>query len=142
MSKGKGVNKVTLIGNLGQDPKTEYKNDLCICKISVATTESWKDKNSGKQRDKTEWHQVTFFGGLAKIADQYLKRGAKVYIEGKNETTHFNKDGIDQQRTVIIAHELQMLDSLAVAKESNDKTNSPAAHQQQPQPDFRQDIAF
>jgi len=142
MSKGKGVNRITLIGNLGQDPQTEFKNGLCISKISVATTESWKDKATGQTRDKTEWHNVTFFGGLAKIANQYLKRGAKVYIEGKNETSHYEKDGVRQQRTVIIAHELQMLDSLTVAKAISDKTNSAATHQNQPQPDFRQDIAF
>lgn len=146
MSKGKGVNKVTLIGNLGQDPATEWHNELCICKISVATTESWKDK-TGKQRDKTEWHNVTFFGHLALIADKYLKRGYKVYIEGKNETSHFEKDGVKQQRTIVIAHEMQMLDSLAIAtaiKEKRSDSNN-TAHQRQPnnQPEsFDNDIAF
>ena len=109
----RGVNKVILIGNLGQDPEVKYMpNGNAVANITVATSESWKDKNSGEQVDKTEWHRVVFFRRLAEIAGEYLKKGSKVYIEGKLQTRKWqDKNGADHWTTEIIANEMQMLDS-------------------------------
>lgn len=106
----KGVNKVILVGNLGNDPDFKVTgNDLPIASISVATSESWKDRDGNKQ-ERTEWHRVKFFGPLADIVDQYLRKGDKVYIEGKLRTEKYtDKDGIDRWSTDIIADEMQML---------------------------------
>lgn len=109
----RGVNKVILIGNLGQDPEVKYMpNGNAVANITVATSESWKDKNTGEQVDKTEWHRVVFFRRLAEIAGEYLKKGSKVYIEGKLQTRKWqDKNGKDNWTTEIIANEMQMLDS-------------------------------
>ncbi len=83
----RGINKVILIGNLGQDPDVRYSADgRAIANISVATTDSWKDKNTGERQDRTEWHRVVFFGKLAEIVAEYLKKGSQVYIEGRLQT--------------------------------------------------------
>ncbi len=104
------VNKVILIGNLGRDPETRYMPDGgAITNISVATTEQWKDKN-GEKQEKTEWHRVAFFGKLAEIAGEYLKKGSQVYVEGRLQTRKWqDKDGQDKYTTEIIAEEMQML---------------------------------
>lgn len=109
----RGVNKVILIGNLGQDPEVKYMpNGNAVTNITVATSESWKDKNTGEQTDKTEWHRVVFFRRLAEIVGEYLKKGSKVYIEGKLQTRKWqDKNGKDNWTTEIIASEMQMLDS-------------------------------
>ena len=109
----RGVNKVILIGNLGQDPEVKYMpNGNAVANITVATSESWKDKNTGEQVDKTEWHRVVFFRRLAEIVGEYLKKGSKVYIEGKLQTRKWqDKNGKDNWTTEIIANEMQMLDS-------------------------------
>ena len=109
----RGINKVILIGNLGKDPEVRYSaNGGAIANITLATSESWKDKNSGEQVDKTEWHRVVFFRRLAEIAGEYLKKGSKVYIEGKLQTRKWqDKDGQDRWTTEIVANEMQMLDS-------------------------------
>lgn len=109
----RGVNKVILIGNLGQDPEVKYMpNGNAVSNITVATSESWKDKNTGEQVDKTEWHRVVFFRRLAEIVGEYLKKGSKVYIEGKLQTRKWqDKNGKDNWTTEIIANEMQMLDS-------------------------------
>ena len=109
----RGINKVILIGNLGKDPEVRYSpNGGAIANISLATTESWKDKNTGEQVDKTEWHRVVFFRRLAEIAGEYLKKGSKVYIEGKLQTRKWqDQNGQDRYTTEIVANEMQMLDS-------------------------------
>ena len=108
----RGVNKVTIIGLLGADPETRYlPSGAAVTNIRVATSEVWKDKDTGEQKEKTEWHSIGFFGKLAEIAGQYLKKGAKVYIEGKLQTRKWqDKDGNDRYSTEIVANEMQMLD--------------------------------
>ena len=106
------VNKVILIGNLGRDPETRYMPDGgAITNISIATTENWKDKN-GEKQEKTEWHRVAFFGKLAEIAGEYLKKGSQVYVEGRLQTRKWqDKDGQDKYTTEIVANAMQMLGS-------------------------------
>ena len=106
------VNKVILVGNLGRDPETRYMPDGgAITNISIATTENWKDKNGDKQ-EKTEWHRVAFFGKLAEIAGEYLKKGSQVYVEGRLQTRKWqDKDGQDKYTTEIVANAMQMLGS-------------------------------
>lgn len=105
------VNKVILIGNLGKDPETRYMpNGEQVTNITVATSESWKDKNTGEQKETTEWHRVTFYRRLAEIAGQYLKKGSQVYIEGRLQTRKWQgQDGQDRYTTEIIANEMKML---------------------------------
>ncbi len=109
----RGINKVILIGNLGKDPEVRYTpNGGAVATISLATSESWKDKNTGETVDRTEWHRVVFFRRLAEIAGEYLKKGSKVYIDGKLQTRKWqDKDGQDRYTTEIVANEMQMLDS-------------------------------
>ncbi|HHI94490.1 MAG TPA: single-stranded DNA-binding protein, partial [Gammaproteobacteria bacterium] len=109
----RGVNKVILIGNLGQDPEVKYMpNGGAVTNVTIATSESWKDKNTGEQKENTEWHRVVFFRRLAEIAGEYLKKGSKVYIEGKLQTRKWqDQSGNDRYTTEIIANEMQMLDS-------------------------------
>ena len=106
------INKVIIIGNLGRDPETRYMPDGgAICNISVATTDKWKDKN-GEMQEKTEWHRVAFFGKLAEIAGEYLKKGSQVYVEGRLQTRKWqDKDGQDKYSTEIVANQMQMLGS-------------------------------
>ncbi|HYC38315.1 MAG TPA: single-stranded DNA-binding protein [Usitatibacter sp.] len=106
------VNKVILIGNLGRDPETRYMPDGgAITNISIATTDTWKDKQ-GEKQEKTEWHRVAFFGKLAEIAGEYLKKGSQVYVEGRLQTRKWqDKDGNDKYTTEIVADRMQMLGS-------------------------------
>jgi len=106
----KGINKVIIVGNLGNDPEVRYTGaGAAVTTISVATTESWKDKEGNKQ-EKTEWHRIIFFGRLAEIAGEYLKKGRQVYVEGKLRTNKWQaQDGTDRYTTEIVANELQML---------------------------------
>jgi single-strand DNA-binding protein len=106
------VNKVILIGNLGRDPETRYMPDGgAITNISIATTDTWKDKQ-GEKQEKTEWHRVAFFGRLAEIAGEYLKKGSQVYVEGRLQTRKWqDKDGNDKYTTEIVADRMQMLGS-------------------------------
>lgn len=105
------VNKVILVGNLGADPETRYTaSGDAVCNIRLATTESWRDKNSGEKREITEWHRVVFYRKLAEIAGQYLKKGSQVYLEGRIKTRKWqDKDGQDRYTTEIEAVEMQML---------------------------------
>jgi single-strand DNA-binding protein len=107
----RGVNKVILIGNLGADPETRYTaSGSAICTISLATSENWKDKQTGEQQERTEWHRVKFFGRLAEIAGEYLKKGRQVYIEGSIRSSKYtDKEGVERWSTDIIANEMQML---------------------------------
>ena len=107
----RGVNKVIIVGNLGQDPETRYMpSGSAVTNFTVATNESWKDKQTGEQKDRTEWHRVAMFNRLAEIAAEYLRKGSQVYIEGKLRTRKWQgQDGNDRYTTEIIADEMQML---------------------------------
>ena len=110
----RGVNKVILIGNLGRDPEVRYTpNGLAVANITLATSESWKDKQTGENQERTEWHRVVFYSRLAEIAGEYLRKGAKVFIEGRLQTRKWQDktSGQDRYTTEIIADNMQMLDS-------------------------------
>ena len=109
----RGVNKVILVGNLGNDPETRYMpSGGAVTNITVATSESWKDKQTGQPQERTEWHRVVFFNRLAEIAGEYLRKGSKVYLEGSLRTRKWqDKSGQDRYTTEIVAAEMQMLDS-------------------------------
>jgi single-strand DNA-binding protein len=109
----RGVNKVILIGNLGKDPEMRYSpNGGAVGNITIATSESWKDKTSGEKQEKTEWHRVVFFGRLAEIVGEYLKKGSQIYVEGRLQTRKWqDKEGKDRYTTEIVANEMQMLGS-------------------------------
>ena len=109
----RGVNKVILIGNLGNDPEIRYMpSGGAVANVSVATTDSWRDKNSGERQERTEWHRVVMFNRLGEIAGQYLRKGSKVYIEGRLQTRKWQgQDGVERYSTEIVANEMQMLDT-------------------------------
>ena len=148
----RGVNKVILIGNLGQDPEVRYMpNGNAVANVTVATSESWKDKNTGETQERTEWHRVVFFRRLAEIVGEYLKKGSKVYIEGKLQTRKWqDQSGQDRYTTEIVADQMQMLDSRGggsaefgagqAASAPRQQQSAPAA----PMPDngFDDDIPF
>ncbi len=150
----RGVNKVILIGNLGKDPEVRYTpGGDAVANITLATSESWKDKNTGEQKEKTEWHRVVFFGKLAEIVGQYLKKGSKVYIEGKLQTRKWqDKNGQDRYTTEVVVDfngNMQMLDSRGSGSDfAPAQTGGGApAKQSQPQPamvddGFDDDIPF
>ena len=148
----KGINKVIIVGNLGQDPEVRHMpSGGAVTNVSVATSESWKDKNTGQQQDRTEWHRVVFFNRLAEISGEYLKKGSKVYIEGSLRTRSWEKDGITRYSTEIVANEMQMLDgkndggnNSSYNQSANDNSyQQPSnANAQQTTPDFDDDIPF
>ena len=106
----RGVNKVIIVGNLGDDPESRHTpNGAMVVNIRVATSESWKDKNTGEKQERTEWHRISAFGKLAEIMNQYLTKGSQVYIEGKLRTDSYEKDGQKRYATTIVANEMQML---------------------------------
>jgi len=108
----RGINKVILVGNLGRDPETRYMpNGGAVTNVSIATSKGWEDRDSGEQKERTEWHRIVFFNRLAEIAGEYLKRGSKVYIEGELRTRDWEKDGQKHYTTEVVASEMQMLDS-------------------------------
>jgi len=117
----RGVNKVILIGNVGNDPDgTELPNGNTVANLSLATSENWKDKTSGEQKEKTEWHRVVFFNRLAEIVGKYVHKGSKLYIEGKLQTRNWEQDGVLRYSTEIVCHEMQMLDSKGAYAPSDD----------------------
>ena len=122
----RGVNKVILVGNLGQKPEMRYTaTQTAVANLSIATTESWKDKESGENRDKTEWHRVVFFGSLAEIAEKYLDKGSSVYVEGKIQTRKWqDKDGNDRFTTEVLGNQLTMLGSKSPSDSSNQTDSS------------------
>lgn len=133
----RGINKVILIGNLGRDPEVRYMpSGGAVANLALATSETWKDKNTGENQERTEWHRVVMFGRLGEIAGEYLKKGSKVYIEGKLQTRKWQgQDGQDRYTTEIVANEMQMLDSRGGAGGSANFGGAPAgsgAGQQQP----------
>ena len=142
----RGVNKVIVVGNLGQDPETRYMpSGSAVTNMRIATNESWKDKQTGEQKDRTEWHSVAMFGRLAEIAAEYLRKGSQVYIEGKLRTRKWqDKDGNDRYTTEIIADEMQMLGSRSGGG-APAMSDSPPASAPPPQAsgdDFDDDIPF
>lgn len=145
----RGINKVILVGNLGGDPEVRYMpSGGAVTTISIATSETWKDKDSGDNQERTEWHRVVFFNRLAEIAGEYLKKGSKVYVEGSLRTRKWqDKDGQDRYTTEIVAKEMQMLDSKGggsghyedskPASSSRSESSAPASHD-----NFDDDIPF
>ncbi len=144
----KGVNLAIILGNVGNDPEMrDTQSGDKVASFSVATSEHWKDKN-GQKQEKTEWHKVTAFGHLAGIIGQYVRKGSKVYISGKIVTQKWDKNGVTQYSTGIIANEMQMLDSKPDSLAQNggyaQQQQKPRAHAQQQQQadDFDSDIPF
>lgn len=125
----RGINKVILVGNLGQDPEVRYMpSGGAVANVSIATSESWKDKQSGEQTERTEWHRVVFFNRLGEIAGEYLKRGSKVYVEGSLRTRKWqDKDGQDRYTTEIVGSEMQMLDRRGDDFSQSEFSGAPAA---------------
>jgi single-strand DNA-binding protein len=109
----RGVNKVILVGHLGKDPEVRYSgNGQAVANVTLATSESWKDKESAEKQERVEWHRVVFFGRLAEIAGEYLKKGSPVYVEGRLQTRKWqDKQGLDRYTTEIVANDMQMLGS-------------------------------
>ena len=141
----KGVNKVILIGNLGQDPEIRYlPNDAgAVANISIATSETWKDKNTGETQERTEWHRVVFFRRLAEIVGEYLKKGSKVYVEGRLRTRKWqDQNGQDRYTTEILADEMQMLDGRGGSNANYDAGGQPPAASGGPDEGFDDDIPF
>ena len=138
------INKATILGRLGQDPEMKYAaSGTAICNVSVATSETWKDKNTGEKQQKSEWHRVAAFGKLAEIMGDFLRKGSLVYIEGRIQTRKWtDKDGQDRYSTEIIANEMKMLDG----KPSEGGSRPAQQPQQQPAPagggDYDDDIPF
>ena len=163
----RGVNKVILIGNIGKDPEVRYMpSGGAAANCSIATSESWRDKTTGEMQEKTEWHNLVFFGRLAEIVGEYCKKGSKVYVEGRLQTRKWqDKSGADRYTTEIVANEMQMLDSRggggdnfgggqqqshnspSQAQSSSQPSGGAQQQQQQPAPamandDFDDDIPF
>jgi single-strand DNA-binding protein len=132
----KGINKCIILGFLGQDPKLQHMpSGGAVTSISVATSETWKDKNTGQQQDRTDWHRIVFFNKLAEIAGQYLKKGSKVYIEGSLRTRTWEQNGEKRYATEIVANEMQMLDSKG-------EGGNTGGNDYQKTPEFDDDIPF
>ncbi|MHB1947393.1 MAG: single-stranded DNA-binding protein [Gammaproteobacteria bacterium] len=143
----RGINKVILIGNLGKDPEVRYTpNGVAVANITLATSESWKDKQTGENQERTEWHRVIMFNRLGEIAGEYLRKGAKVYIEGRLQTRKWQDKttGQDRYTTEIIADNMQMLDSKGGGGSANMDTSSAPAMETQgaPADNFDDDIPF
>ena len=121
------LNKAQIIGRLGADPETRYtQGGSAVTSVRVATTEKWKDKQSGELKEATEWHSVTCFGRLAEIAGEYLRKGALVYFEGRIQTDKYEKDGIERYSTKIIASEMKILSSKQDGQSTQPRQQSPA----------------
>ena len=151
----RGVNKVTLIGNLGADPEIRYTaNGSAVANVRLATAESWRDRESGEQQERTEWHRVVFFSRLAEIVGEYLKKGSQVYIEGRLQTRKWqDRDGNDRYTTEIVANEMQMLGGRGGGGGSFDAPSNqtsqgqsaspaPVSSNEPPMDDFDDDIPF
>ena len=148
----RGINKVILIGNLGNDPDIRYTaSGAAVANIGLATAESWRDKESGEQQERTEWHRIVFFGRLAEIAGEYLRKGSQIYVEGRLQTRKWqDKEGNDKYTTEIVGNEMQMLGGRGgSANYSDSAPASKPAGKPAPQPatsgasdDFDDDIPF
>ncbi|WP_295457849.1 single-stranded DNA-binding protein [uncultured Thiodictyon sp.] len=133
----KGINKVILIGNLGNEPDVRYmQNGDPVARVSLATSESWKDKNTGETQERTEWHRVVFFGKLAELVKQYLHKGSKIYVEGQLRTQKWqDKEGIDRYTTEVVVSArgtMQMLDGRPVGENDSRSTNPPGTDARRP----------
>lgn len=139
----RGINKVILIGNLGNDPDVRYTSGGSpVANISLATSESWRDKETGDQQERTEWHRIVFFGRQAEIVSEYLRKGSKVYVEGRLQTRKWqDRDGNDRYTTEIVANDMQMLDGRSGASEeapsgqTRKQAEAPPSGQQEAPPD-------
>ncbi len=150
----RGINKVILVGNLGKDPEMRYTpGGVAVANITIATSDSWKDKQSGEQQERTEWHRVVFFNRLAEVVGEYLKKGSQVYVEGRLQTRKWqDQGGQDRYTTEIVANEMQMLGSksgsgsaMPADDRGFDQTASPApaaAKTAAADADFDDDIPF
>ncbi len=149
----RGVNKIILIGNIGNDPEVRYTpNGNAVTNVSLATSEAWKDKQTGEQQERTEWHRVVFFNRLGEIAGEYLRKGSKIFVEGSLRTRKWqDKSGQDRYTTEIIANEMQMLDSKGAnagqEHQSHSKSNvaespKPSAQPEAAVAEFDDDIPF
>src|SRR5687768_156386 len=125
----RGINKVILVGNLGQDPETRYMpSGKAVTNLRLATSDSWKDKQTGEQREQTEWHSVVMYDRLAEIAAEYLRKGSQIYVEGRLKTRKWeDKEGKDRYTTEIIANEMEMLGSRGGARAGADPRGEPRA---------------
>ena len=134
----RGVNKVTIVGNVGNDPEVRYMpNGNAVANITVATSETWKDKGTGEQQEKTEWHRIIFFNRLAEIVEQYVKKGSKLYLEGRLQTRSWEQDGVKRYATEIVASDMQMLDSRVSGSETG---NTQQQSQSKSQPEHRPSV--
>ena len=123
-----GINKVILVGNLGKDPEVRYFSDgTAMVNFSIATSEEWKDKNTGEKKEKTEWHRIVAFRKLAEICGEYLSKGRQVYVEGKLQTRSWEKDGVTRYTTEIVADRLQMLGGRDASDSGRPSGGSPDA---------------
>ena len=145
----RGINKVILVGNLGADPDTRYMpSGSAVTNLSIATSESWKDKQTGEQKERTEWHKVAMFNRLAEVAAEYLRKGSQVYIEGKLRTRKWqDRDGNDRWTTEVIADEMQMLGGRgggggAAPMSSGSDSGPPSGPPDTGPDDFDDDIPF
>lgn len=143
----RGINKVILVGNLGRDPETRYtQGGSAVTEFSIATSETWNDKQTGERQERTEWHNVVCFARLAEVAGEYLKKGSKVYIEGQLRTSSWERDGEKRYRTQVMARELQMLDSRSGGGGGQQHAGRPGDAQAQSDmygnEDFDDDIPF
>ena len=147
----RGINKVILVGNLGQDPETRYMpSGKAVTNLRLATSDSWKDKQTGEQREQTEWHSIVIYDRLAEIAAEYLRKGSQIYVEGRLKTRKWqDKEGKDRYTTEIIANEMQMLGSRGgerAGAEARSEPRSAPSQERAPQPapagEFDDDIPF
>ena len=146
----RGVNKAIILGSLGQDPDIRYTaGGAAVANISIATNEQWKDKESGEMQERTEWHRVVFFGRLAEIVGEYLRKGSQVYVEGRIQTRKWqDKEGKDRYTTEIVANEMQMLGSksggttASFDQSQQPQQSAPAAPAKSSNDDFDDDIPF
>jgi single-strand DNA-binding protein len=145
-----GVNKVIVLGNLGADPELRSSpSGVTTCRLSIATSMNWTDKNSGEKKEKTEWHRVVFFGRSAEVIDQYLKKGQQLYIEGRLQTSKYEKDGIERYSTDIIGESFNFISSSGPSSNNNQFANDinqdTQSNNKQEKPnadDFEDDIPF
>ncbi len=151
----RGVNKVILVGNLGADPDVKYlPSGSAVANVNVATSRSWKDKNTGAQQEQTEWHRVVFFDRLAEVVGEYLKKGSQVYIEGRLQTRKWqDKQGVDRYSTEVVASEMQMLGgrgggeaagsaSFGGGGQAREQPSRGAPASTSPEPEFDDDVPF
>lgn len=140
----RGINKVILVGNIGAKPESRFMpSGNAVANVTLATSESWKDKQSGQTQERTEWHRVVFYNRLAEIAGEYLNKGSKVYVEGSLRTRKWqDKNGQDRYTTEIIASEMQMLDSRGASSAPAAAESAPAASAPATEEPFDDDIPF